>query len=119
MLDPLALSEPEPFLDVLKRHRTVPHVFFGHVHRPVHGTVSGVPFTAQRGISVQFALDLRVSSTTAEAAPPSYGVILVEDGRVVVHDEAFATGWPRYDLETGMRLDPATPEKALAGIGAA
>jgi hypothetical protein len=64
-----------------------------------------VPFTAERGISVQFALDLMHSSAEAEAAPPSYGVILVEDDRIVVHEEAFMTGWPRYDIETGLRLD--------------
>jgi 3',5'-cyclic AMP phosphodiesterase CpdA len=111
MLDPLALSDPHPFLNLLKRHRGSTHLFFGHVHRPVHGTVSGIPFSAQRGISVQFALDLNALSGEADAAPPSYGVILVEDGRLVVHEEAFATGWVRYDLETGRRLRPAAIDR--------
>jgi 3',5'-cyclic-AMP phosphodiesterase len=111
MLDPLALSDPKPFLDVLKRHESRAHLFFGHVHRAVHGTVSDVPFSAQRGLAVQFALDLKVSSSQADAAPPSFGVILVEDGRVVVHEEAFATGWARYDLETGKRIDAGARER--------
>jgi 3',5'-cyclic AMP phosphodiesterase CpdA len=117
MLDPLALSEPGPFLDLLNRHGSVAHLFFGHVHRPVHGTVAGVPFTAQRGISVQFALDLRHRSAEAEAAPPAYGVILVEDASIVVHEEAFMAGWPRYDVETGLRLDMKVPEANPAAAG--
>jgi 3',5'-cyclic AMP phosphodiesterase CpdA len=111
MLDPLALSEPEEFLDLIKRHGTAAHLFFGHVHRAVHGTVSGIPFSAQRGLSVQFSLDFRSAIGEADAAPPSYGVILVEAGRVVVHEEAFATGWTRYDIKTGMRLDAVAPEE--------
>jgi 3',5'-cyclic AMP phosphodiesterase CpdA len=111
MLDPLALSDPGPFLRLVARSGGNPHLFFGHVHRPVHGTVSGVPFTAQRGIAVQFALDLNTRRSEAEAAPPSCGVILVADGRVVVHEEAFATGWARYDLDTGRRLDATAHER--------
>jgi len=106
MLDPVALSNPQPFLDVLNGHDEVVHVFFGHVHRSVHGTASGVPFTAQRGLSIQFALELDAVVNGADAAPPSYGIILVEDGRVVVHEQTLLSGWPRYDMGTGVRIDP-------------
>ena len=119
MLDPLALSDPKPFLDLLLRHGNAAHLFFGHVHRAVHGTVAGVPFTAQRGLSVQFALDLDEASSTAEAAPPSYGIILVEAGRIIVHEQAFLSGWPRYDLKTGKRLDvPAEADEAVMAASA-
>lgn len=106
MLDPLALVDPKPFLDLLNAHDSAVSVFFGHVHRSVHGTVAGVPFTAQRGLSMQFALELDEVSSAADAAPPSYGIILVEDGRVVVHEQTLLSGWPRYDLDTGALLDP-------------
>ena len=44
-------------------------------------------------------------SEVVEAAPPTYGVILLEAGRVVVHEESFLADWRRYDLRTGERID--------------
>jgi 3',5'-cyclic AMP phosphodiesterase CpdA len=104
MLDPLGLTNPGAFLAVLKRHESQVHVFLGHVHRSIHGAVEGVPFTAQRGISIQFALELDEESYAAYVAPPTFGVILVEDNQIVVHEEAFMTGWERYDIRTDQRV---------------
>ncbi|WP_292642284.1 phosphodiesterase [Mesorhizobium sp.] len=49
-LDPLALEQPERLLGLLRRHGDVRHIFFGHVHRDIAGTVAGIPFSAQRGM---------------------------------------------------------------------
>lgn len=102
LLDPLGLEQPGPFLDLLKRHGNVGHIFFGHVHRDIAGTVAGIPFTAQRGLHARFVLDL-VGDEVVEQAPPSYAVILVDAAarRVVVHNCDFLERWPLYSPATG------------------
>lgn len=105
-LDPLALEQPERFLGLLRRHGNVRHIFFGHVHRDIAGTVAGIPFSAQRGLHARFELALDRSSEIVEQAPPSYAVILVDsaNGRVVVHGCDFLEQWPTYSGETGERI---------------
>jgi Icc protein len=105
-LDPLGLENPEPFLDLLRRHGNVRHIFFGHVHRDIAGTVAGIPFSAQRGLHARFELALDRSSEIVEQAPPSYAVILTDSaaGRVVVHGCDFLEQWPIHSAETGERI---------------
>jgi len=52
-LDDMPLLDHQPFLDVLRAAPQVEHLFVGHVHRPVSGVISGVPFTALRSIAHQ------------------------------------------------------------------
>ena len=105
-LDPLALERPERLLGLLKRHGDVRHIFFGHVHRDIAGTVAGIPFSAQRGLHARFELALDRSSAIVEQAPPSYAVILLDSAndRVVVHGCDFLERWPIYSAETGERI---------------
>ena len=105
-LDPLALEQPERLLSLLKRHGNVRHIFFGHVHRDIAGTVAGIPFSAQRGLHARFELALDRSSEIVEQAPPSYAVILVDSAneRLVVHGCDFLERWPIYSAETGERI---------------
>nr|WP_281033138.1 MULTISPECIES: ATP-binding cassette domain-containing protein [unclassified Mesorhizobium] len=106
-LDLLGLENPGRFLDLLKRHGNVGHIFFGHVHRDIAGTVAGIPFTAQRGLHARFVLDL-VGDEVVEQAPPSYAVILVDTAgrRVVVHGCDFLEQWPVYSKATGEIVTP-------------
>ncbi|SDA97030.1 phosphodiesterase [Mesorhizobium qingshengii] len=105
-LDPLGLEDAERLLGRLRRHGGVRHIFFGHVHRDIAGTVAGIPFSAQRGLHARFALALDRSSEIVEQAPPSYAVILIDSvgGRVVVHGCDFLEQWPAYSAETGERI---------------
>ncbi|MBZ9873568.1 phosphodiesterase [Mesorhizobium sp. BR1-1-9] len=107
-LDPLALEQPRRLLDPLKRHGNVRHIFFGHVHRDIAGTVAGIPFSAQRGLHGRFELALDRPSEIVEQAPPSYAIILIDSAneRVVVHGCDFLEQWPVYCAETGERLAP-------------
>ncbi|MGX7875135.1 phosphodiesterase [Mesorhizobium sp. ORM6] len=102
-LDPLALEQPGRLLELLRRHGNVRHIFFGHVHRDIAGTVAGIPFSAQRGLHARFELALDRSSEIVEQAPPSYAVVLIDSagGRVVVHGCDFLERWPVYSAETG------------------
>lgn len=105
-LDPLALEQPERLLGLLRGHGNVRHIFFGHVHRDIAGTVAGIPFSAQRGLHARFELALDRSTEIVEQAPPSYAVILVDSANecVVVHGCDFLEQWPIYSAETGERI---------------
>ena len=107
-LDQLGLEEPERFLDLLKRHGNVRHIFFGHVHRDVGGTVAGIPFSAQRGLHARFPLDFDGPVTVVEQAPPSYAVIRIDRAgeRVIVHTCDFLEQWPIYSTKTGELVAP-------------
>ncbi|MER8370696.1 phosphodiesterase [Mesorhizobium sp. M1348] len=107
LLDPLGLEQPGRFLDVLKRHGNARHIFFGHVHRDIAGTVAGIPFTAQRGLHARFVLDL-VGDEVVEQAPASYAVVLIDptDQWVVVHNCDFLERWPIYSPATGEIVTP-------------
>lgn len=106
LLDPLGLEQPTRFLELLKRHGNVGHVFFGHVHRDIAGTVAGIPFTAQRGLHARFVLDL-VGEEVVEQAPPTYAIVLIDAAarRVVVHNCDFLEQWPTYSTETGKLVE--------------
>ena len=102
------MKQPERFLDLLKRHGNVRHIFFGHVHRDVAGTVAGIPFSAQRGLHARFVLDLVGPVTVVEQAPPSYAIIFIDRAgeRVVVHNCDFLERWPVYSTQTGELVAP-------------
>jgi Icc protein len=102
-LDPLGLEESERFLGLLRHHGNAGHIFFGHVHRDVAGTIAGIPFFAQRGLHARFPLDFDGLGIAVEQAPPSYAIILIDRAgeRVVVHACDFLEQWPVYSAKTG------------------
>ncbi|MGY6633157.1 MAG: phosphodiesterase [Alkalilacustris sp.] len=57
----------------------VRHIFCGHVHLDITGTLSGLPFTARRAVSHQMALSFDTPTPDWMDSPPAYGVILLED----------------------------------------
>ncbi|MCV3207624.1 phosphodiesterase [Mesorhizobium sp. YC-39] len=105
ILDPLGLEQPRRLVDLLERHGNVGHIFFGHVHRDIAGTVAGIPFTAQRGLHARFTLDL-VGEEVVEQAPPTYAIVLIDAAarRVVAHNCDFLERWPLYSPATGERV---------------
>jgi 3',5'-cyclic-AMP phosphodiesterase len=52
-MDALALRQQKELAEVLARHGNIRHIFFGHVHRPVHGVWRGIPFSTHRGLNHQ------------------------------------------------------------------
>jgi len=83
----ICLSEPEPFVRVLKQHKAgVRHLFFGHVHIPVSGvSPEGIPFTAGRGCNHQIVLDLAQKDCTWAAGGPNYNIIVIGQHGTIVH----------------------------------
>ena len=53
MQDQDRLLEADGLLDVLSAAPQVKHLFIGHVHRPIVGTVRGIPFATMRSILMQ------------------------------------------------------------------
>ncbi|KLN59196.1 hypothetical protein WH96_18820 [Kiloniella spongiae] len=74
---------------ILKKHNNVRHLFCGHVHRPIHGSWQGIPFSTVRSTCHQVALKLTGEKVIFTDEPPSYAVVLLRDNRVVIHDHNF------------------------------
>ncbi len=53
MQDTENLLDGEAFLDLVARHANVNYLFIGHVHRPITGTVRGIPFATMRSVLYQ------------------------------------------------------------------
>lgn len=53
MQDADCMENGDAFLDLVNWHRNVKHLFIGHVHRPVTGTLHGIPYATMRSILYQ------------------------------------------------------------------
>ncbi len=88
MQDPDRLQDGEALLDLLVRHANVRHLCIGHVHRPITGTVRGIPFATMRSVLYQApppvpAWDWNSFVPAQEA--PALGVMTVRGGDVQIH----------------------------------
>lgn len=85
-LDEMGLRQKSLFADLLSKYDNVRHIFFGHVHRPIAGSWQGIPFTSLRGTNHGVALDFTTTGYVPKSyEPPSYAVILIDEGKVLVH----------------------------------
>ncbi|WP_419905315.1 phosphodiesterase [Kiloniella sp.] len=53
MQDTENMENGEAFLQLLAEYSNVEHLFIGHVHRPITGTVKGIPFATMRSVLYQ------------------------------------------------------------------
>ena len=99
-LDALALDNPDALAARLSGHSDIRHLFFGHVHRPVHGVWQGIPFSALPSTNHQTAFP----GATAPASgildsheAPAYGVVRIDpNGDIVINQQAFLDDSPRF-----------------------
>ncbi|MDI5986580.1 phosphodiesterase [Halomonas sp. M4R5S39] len=84
-LDKLRLLESDGLRALLQSRRAPTHLFCGHVHRNVSGRWSGHPFATLKSTNTQFAFDMRASRLTRGEESPGYGVLLFDDGRLIVN----------------------------------
>ena len=87
LLDDMPLLDHQPFVDLIANAPQVEHLFCGHVHRPVSGVISGVPFTALRSIAHQTNPPHQTwdwSNFVTHDERPQYAVILIGPDRVVI-----------------------------------
>lgn len=85
MQDTDCMENGAAFLDLIGAHNDVKYMFIGHVHRPISGTVRGIPFSTMRSVLYQApapdpAWDWNSFSPAKEA--PAYGVLTLSNGDV-------------------------------------
>ncbi|UXX83244.1 phosphodiesterase [Roseovarius pelagicus] len=92
MLDPMRLENGETLLRILRATPAVRQLCFGHIHRPVAGSIQGMAYCGLRSVLYQ-APPPRPDWTWDTFAPaheaPELGVITLDDGRVMVQTLAF------------------------------
>lgn len=83
----ICLAEPEPFLELLRRHPGgVRQVVFGHIHLPLSGVLEGgIPFSASRGCNHQLILALDDPQPHWTASGPNYTIIRLATTGTFVH----------------------------------
>ena len=75
---------------LLKSYANVAHVFSGHVHRSMSGTIDDLSYTLFKSTCHQTPLILGVNNTySAVTEPAGYGVVLLTDAAVIGHTEYF------------------------------
>ena len=98
-MDRIRLVQSDALADVLARHDEPRHLFFGHLHRPVHGTWRGIPFSCHRAIGHQLALRLTEANVFPGCLePPAYAVVLLNGGDTVIHVHDYADASLRFDM---------------------
>lgn len=85
--DTIGLEDASAFADLLARQRgRIAHIFFGHCHMPISGSLAGVGFTGLPATAHQqypnFADETFV---TDWMAPPYYGVIFADEHTIATH----------------------------------
>lgn len=53
MQDADRMEAGSAFLDLIENHPNIRHMFIGHVHRPICGTVRGIPYATMRSVLYQ------------------------------------------------------------------
>ena len=107
-MDTIRLWNGEEYLALIKRSPNVAMQLMGHNHRAISGVSHGLPFTCFQSMSPQTPLDFNaIDPSGSIAEPPSYGVLLLTDDGILVHQEAFKadakpiTSWDEANPPTG------------------
>ncbi|MBN7784869.1 metallophosphoesterase [Ponticoccus gilvus] len=90
-----------PLRAILKAHRDrIAHIFFGHVHEPLCGTLAGIPFSGVPS-TVHQTIPTLANADVSLSGPlePSYRVVLIRGEDVVIHQVPFA--WDGEVVEHG------------------
>jgi Icc protein len=98
-MDRRGLAGRDALYECFASHGRIRHIFFGHVHRPIHGTWKGIGYSCQRSTSHQVDLIFEAADETqASLEPPAYSVVLVDDEQLRVHFCDYTDRSPRFDL---------------------
>lgn len=103
-MDHIKLREASALIAVVDGFRSIRHMFFGHVHRPISGSWRGIPFSMLPGTNHQVAFDFEtVTPVPKSQEPPGYGAVFLSPDSVVVHTH--------YYLDTSALPLPADATK--------
>jgi len=100
---PFRITGRDRFRDLIVAN-DVRHLFYGHLHRPMHGSWAGVPFSCVRGTNHQLARDMgrRSKKPLGSHEAAAYAIVRIEDDLVVVHEQNF--------LDDSIWFELANPE---------
>jgi len=92
-LDEIMLLDADRFADTIRPHRDkIAHIFYGHCHLPLSGSLHGIPMSSLRGTNhasfPDFSSDLFTDADLTEA----YGVIIATPVSTMVHMVEFGYG---------------------------
>jgi len=80
------------FRETVRGHKQIISIQAGHLHRPIHSVVEGIPLSVTPAVAPAVALDLRPMDTEVAdkrpivaAEPPFYSLHLWKDGSLVSH----------------------------------
>jgi 3',5'-cyclic-AMP phosphodiesterase len=95
-MDRIRLLDDKAFRDIVGRHRDrIRHVFFGHCHLPLAGSVAGVPASSLRGTNhASYPVFSEKELLSASDLPEAYGVVFFGDDYVTVHMVEFGYAGP-------------------------
>ena len=116
-LDDIGLRDTSEFGDIIETAGTVKHMFFGHVHRPASGVWRGIPFSTQRSLVNQSALNPRRDGGILDnLEPPAYSVINVEEnGDIVVNLHEFMDDSPAFYISGLHAIDERQNPRNIDG----
>ncbi|SNR32947.1 phosphodiesterase [Puniceibacterium sediminis] len=92
MQDTDGLIDGDVFLDLVSNYECVKYLFIGHVHRPISGTVRGVPFSTMRSILYQAPAprpEWNWDTFKPSEEAPNIGIITISDSDVNLQYEQF------------------------------
>lgn len=114
-VDSMKLNQGSQIAELLLLHGNARHIFYGHVHRAISGSWHGIPTFALPSTNHQVGLLFDSSDEMIGThEPPAYGVVLVDDETIVVHQKYFADTSPRFVLMDKRSMDAATTEDLVA-----
>ncbi len=110
--DTILLADPDPVMALLRGHGQVRHLFIGHVHVTLTGTMDGIPFAADRGTChhIQPEMDNPGTVIFVDGAP-AFSIVLVDADTILVHGTELPGRRPV------VRPGDPVPETAGAGAG--
>ena len=116
-LDDIGLRDPAGFGDILEEAGHVKHIFFGHVHRPASGVWRGIPFSTQRSLVNQSALNTRPDGGILDnLEPPAYSVVEIADsGDIVVNLHEFMDESPTFYISGVHAIDEGQNPRDVDG----
>ena len=85
-IDSIMLRNPDLFAKMVGRYRQkIRHIFFGHCHLPLSGSLEGVPFSAPRGTNHAGAFNFAERNfLSGSDLPAAYAVVFVREESVMV-----------------------------------
>ena len=92
-LDQIGLVQKAEFEATITPYKSrIRQIFFGHVHRPIHGEWLGIPFSTLKGTNHQVWLDVEprdnpVIEFTYE--PPCYAVVMIDEQKTLIHTHEY------------------------------